>query len=201
MADTTTVQPVGEVAGAQLIEVADRAILAGLRNRRPHVPGPSELHTDLHQTLGVFVTLTVREQLNGCIGSIEGDEPLAVSVARHAWSAAFADPRLPALRWSDYEHLDIEVSVLSPLSAIPSGTRTDLLGELRPGVDGLLIRAGMRRAVFLPSVWGQLPSAEAFVEHLFGKAGLAPNSWPDDLHASRFTAQKIGRVDREGEQG
>ena len=64
---------------------------------------------------------------------------------------------------------------------------------LDPGVDGLLIAAGARTAVFLPSVWEQLPSPETFLTHLFHKAGLDLASWPDDLRAFGFTAEKFGR--------
>lgn len=199
MGEAATIRPVSAIAGEQLLDVADRVIVAGLDHRRPLVPDPSGFHVDLHQELGAFVTLNVRGQLNGCIGSIEGVEPLGLAVARHAWSAAFSDPRLPPLRRVDYAHLDIEVSVLSPLSALPADARNDLLGALRPGVDGLLIGAGSRRAVFLPSVWEQLPSADMFVDHLFRKAGLAPDVWPDDLRAQRFTAQKIRRDDGDAE--
>ncbi len=83
--------------------------------------------------------------------------------------------------------------MLSPLSPLPAQSQDELLGALRPGVDGLLIGSGLRRAVFLPSVWDQLPSADRFVEHLFRKAGLAPDVWPRDLRAHRFSAQKIRR--------
>jgi AmmeMemoRadiSam system protein A len=187
-------RPVGDAAGEQLVDVADRVIVAGLDGRRPVVPDLTGLHADLHQRLGSFVTLTVRGQLNGCVGSIQGVEPLATAVARHAWSAAFADPRLPQLRRSEYDHLEIEVSVLSPLGAMSAGSLTELVDGLRPGTDGLLIGAGARQAVFLPSVWDQLPEPAEFVGHLFRKAGLSPTEWPDDLRAHRFAAQKIHRI-------
>lgn len=194
MSEPATIRPVGTAAGAQLVEVADRAIVAGLDGRRPTVPDPSDLHPDLCQRLGAFVTLHVCGELNGCIGSIEGAETLGVAVARHAWSAAFADPRLPPLRPSDYRQLEIEVSVLSPLAPLPAESHTELIAALRPGVDGLLIGAGTRRGVFLPSVWNQLPSAESFVERLFLKAGLDPAIWSDDLRTHRFEAQTINRT-------
>jgi len=200
LAEAEAIKPVTEAAGKLLVEVADRAIVAGLDDRRSLGSDPSELHADLRQRLGTFVTLTVRGELNGCIGSIESDEPLGVSVARHAWSAAFADPRLPPLGWSDYEHLDIEVSILSSLTTIPVDSRAELVNALRPGTDGLLIGAGARRAVFLPAVWDQLPSPADFVEHLFRKAGLSPTLWPGDLRASRFIAQKIRRTDTDAER-
>jgi len=176
-----------------LLDVAERAILDGLDHRHPTLPEPEALPTELRRPIGSFVTLNVHGELNGCIGSIETGEPLGVSVARHAWSAAFTDPRLPALRRIDYEHLDIEISILSPLAETRADTRTMLIGSLRPHVDGLLITAGARKAVFLPSVWEQLPAAETFLSHLFHKAGLDPQSWPSDLQAFVFTAEKFGR--------
>jgi AmmeMemoRadiSam system protein A len=186
-------RPLGADHTDLLLDIAERAIVDGLRNVRPTVPTPDELPGELHRPVGTFVTLNVHGQLNGCIGSIETDEPVGVSVARHAWSAAFTDPRLPALRWVDYEHLDIEISLLSPLAPIAAPSREALLDALEEGVDGLLIAAGSRRAVFLPSVWEQLTSAESFLAHLFHKAGLPPASWPDDLRAFVFTAEKFGR--------
>ena len=192
-------RPLGTDHTDLLLDIAERAIVDGLRNVRPTVPTPDELPDELHRPVGAFVTLNVHGQLNGCIGSIETDEPVGVSVARHAWSAAFTDPRLPALRWVDYEHLDIEISLLSPLAPIDAPSREALLDALEPGVDGLLISAGSRRAVFLPSVWEQLASAETFLAHLFHKAGLPPDSWPHDFRAFVFTAEKFGRragVDR-----
>lgn len=191
MSESTTIRPVGAAAAEQLLEVADRSIVAGLDGRRAVGPDESDLHPDLHQRLGAFVTLKVRDELNGCIGSIDGAETLGVAVARHAWSAAFADPRLPALRRSDYPQLEVEVSVLSPLAPLAAESHTDLITTLRPGIDGLLIGAGTRRGVFLPSVWNQLPSAERFVDGLFIKAGLDPATWPDELRAHRFVVQKI----------
>jgi len=177
----------------QLLDIAERSIVDGLGNLRPTVPTLDELPGELRRPVGAFVTLNVHGRLNGCIGSIETDEAVGVSVARHAWSAAFSDPRLPALRWVDYDHLDIEISLLSPLAPIVASSRDALLDVLEPGVDGLLIAAGSRRAVFLPSVWEQLPSPETFLVHLFHKAGLDPATWPDDLRAFGFTAEKFGR--------
>lgn len=180
-------------SGALLLDIAERSIVEGLRNRRPTLPDVARLDADLRRAVGAFVTLQVRGELNGCIGSIETDQPLGVSVARHTWSAAFADPRLPSLRRDDYEHLDIEISILSALEPIPADSRADVLDTLRPGVDGLLLTAGARHAVFLPSVWEQISSAEMFVAHLLHKAGLVPTSWPRDLRAFVFTAHKIAR--------
>lgn len=193
LSDFNTAQPINETTSELLLQIAERSIAEGFDNRRSTIPGPAHLPADLQKPLGSFVTLTVRGELNGCIGSLETDEPLGSSVARHAWSAAFSDPRLPQLRPADCEHLEVEISVLSALDSIPADSSDDLLDSLRPGVDGLLIASGRQQAVFLPSVWEQISSAEMFVTHLFSKAGLAHSSWPADLEAFVFTAQKIRR--------
>jgi AmmeMemoRadiSam system protein A len=186
-------EPLEAAQQTWLLDAAERAILDGLDHRRPTLPDPEALPPELRRPIGSFVTLNVHGRLNGCIGSIETAKPLGVSVASHAWSAAFGDPRLPALRRSDYEHLDIEISVLSPLAETPADSRSRLIESLRPHVDGLLLVAGARRAVFLPSVWEQLQAADTFLARLFHKAGLDPQSWPSDLQAFVFTADEFGR--------
>jgi AmmeMemoRadiSam system protein A len=176
-----------------LLDIADAAIREGLIGNNPSMPELDGLPSSLAAPMGVFVTLTVDGELNGCIGTVEADEPLARSTARHAWSAAFDDPRLPKLRASDYEKLAIEVSVLSPVQAVESGSREEVMRRLRPGVDGLLLGTRHSRAVFLPSVWEQLPDRSDFVDHLLRKAGLSGGSWPEGVRAWCFTATKLLR--------
>ena len=84
--------------------------------------------------------------------------------------------------------------MLSPLAPVPAGSRADLLGKLRPGIDGLVIAAGRRHhGVFLPAVWDELTEPSVFLDHLLLKAGLDPRSWPPGVRAWLFTAEKFGR--------
>ncbi len=174
--------------------IADRAIVAGLEHGGdgPPLPERRDVPPSLWRSSGSFVTLHVDGALNGCIGAIETDEPLARDVARHAWSSAFEDPRLPMLTRADYVRLSIDISVLSPLAPLPAGSSGELIEALRTGVDGLLIEAGRSRAVFLPAVWTMLPSPKEFVSQLFRKAGLDPDTWPVDLRAWRFVTDHFG---------
>jgi uncharacterized protein len=181
-----------------LLHIADTAIADGLLGRPPSAPTVEHLPPALREHRGIFVTLTVDATLNGCIGSIAGIEPLGHGSARHAWSAAFADPRLPALRPHHYDRLLIEVSVLSPLTTLTATSRRDVLDQLRPA-DGLVIAADRHhQAVFLPAVWDQLPEPAAFLDHLQLKAGLPPGQWPASMRAWRFSAEKFAR--HSGEQ-
>jgi len=176
-----------------LFDVANAAILDGLEGRQPRLPDAGPLPEALRRAQAAFVTLTVDGALNGCIGDIDGDEPLALAVARHAWSAAFTDPRLPPLRAEQHEHLTIEISLLSEFVPAPATSRAELLAALRPHVDGLIVSAHGRRALFLPAVWEQLPRADDFVDHLLAKAGLSASRWPTGLAAETFTATRYSR--------
>lgn len=177
----------------RLIDLADEAIVAALAGRTAPSPDLSSLPLALGQHRAVFVSLHVDGELNGCIGAIDADEPVAHAVPRLAERAAFADPRLPPLQPGDYTELHIEVSLLSATTPIVARRRRALTSQLRPGIDGLLLRAGHRQGLFLPVVWQQLPDPDDFVDHLLAKAGIHPRSWPTDLEAERFTTQVRGR--------
>ncbi len=173
-----------------LADVGVRAALAG-------DPSPSIVEATLVPALrepcGVFVTLEVAGELNGCIGTVQPVEPLGVAVARLAWSAALADPRLPPLTAADYPSLEIKLSAIGPLEPLPAASEAEVVGGLRPGVDGLVIRRGADHATFLPAVWPKLPDPLAFVRHLEAKMGLRPGRWPSGMQAWRYTATEYRR--------
>ena len=172
-----------------LFELADAAIRGGLEGDRFALPDLTALPEDLHEPAAVFVTLAVQGELNGCIGSMEPKDPLGVAVARRAYDAAFDDPRLPNLTWRDYEHLSVEISILTPMEELHVTSEEELLVVLRPGVDGLFIESGPRRATFLPAVWDDLPDPRTFLDHLYAKAGL--RAWAPGLRTFRYEAEKL----------
>jgi AmmeMemoRadiSam system protein A len=187
-------EPVLEPADLDLLfDMADASIANGLQGRTPRLPDVATLPEPLRRRQHAFVTLTVDGALNGCIGDIEGDEPLARAVAHHAWAAAFTDPRLPPLRPEEYERLLVEISLLSDMVPVAAASRHELLAVLRRHVDGLVVSALGRRALFLPAVWEQLPRPAEFLDHLLVKAGLAPGSWPVGMTTHTFTAARFAR--------
>ena len=146
----------------------------------------------LRAPAATFVTLRRQHELLGCIGTLEPIRPVATDVDHNAASAAFADPRLPAVTWSDYESLSIKISVLGPIVPLDVPNLTVLERMVRPGIDGLLIRDGHRRGTFLPSVWEQVPDISSFLSLLWEKAGLAPGSWPSELRVSCYQTVEFG---------
>lgn len=174
---------------AQLFALADASMRRGLDGGRFEAPDVASLPEELRRPAAVFVTLEVRGQLNGCIGSLEAEDPLGVAVARRAYDSAFHDPRLPRLTWRDYDDLSMEISILTPMEALEVASEEELIAVLRPGIDGLLIEAGGRRATFLPAVWDDLSDARAFLAHLYAKAGLP--GWVPGLRVWRYQAEKL----------
>jgi AmmeMemoRadiSam system protein A len=176
----------------KLVDLALASVRRGLDGDGPMHVDTASLPPELAEQHGVFVTLLVDDELNGCVGTLFPTEPLGAAVSRLAWDAAFADPRLPRLRWSDYERLFVKISLLSPLQPLPPVTFDQLISSLRPGVDGLLIRIEGRQATFLPAVWEKLPDARAFVRQLELKAGVPAGYWPSSAEAFTYTAREFG---------
>jgi uncharacterized protein len=130
-----------------------------------------------------FVTLERSGALRGCVGTLEAIYPLYDDVRRNA-VRAMRDPRLPPVTTDDWPELDVKVSVLTVPELLPVTRRAELLAALRPGIDGLIITDGRRRATFLPAVWAKLPDPEQFLDALFTKAGFV--EWPDGLVVRRY---------------
>jgi AmmeMemoRadiSam system protein A len=131
----------------------------------------------MRENHGVFVTLTKKGQLRGCIGYLDAREPVTEAVRHNAVNAAFHDPRFSPVKASELKDIDIEVSILSDPEALSYTDAGDLLVKLRPGIDGVIIRSGYHSATFLPQVWDQLPDKREFLAHLCLKAGLPSNEW------------------------
>jgi len=177
--------------GAALLGIAARSIAHGLAHDRPVPVALEAVPEELRARGAAFVTLKRNGHLRGCIGSPEAHRPLAADVAENAYRAAFKDPRFPRLGPDERDGLDLSVSVLTAPEPMRFSDQNDLLAQLRPGEEGLIIADGPARALFLPSVWEQLPRAETFLAHLKRKAGLATDHWSAAFRAQRFAAAEV----------
>ncbi|MBO6520313.1 MAG: AmmeMemoRadiSam system protein B [Rhodospirillales bacterium] len=178
--------------GTHLLALADRSIRFALEHGKPMSLDLKAEPAALQAQGASFVTLkTAAKQLRGCIGSPMAHQPLALDVAANAYKAAFKDPRFNPVSADEYETLHLSISVLSPQAPMEIRDEADLIAQLRPGIDGLVIADGGRRALFLPAVWEQLPDPKLFLAHLKRKAGMAENHWSDGFRANRFIAEEI----------
>lgn len=155
---------------SELLAFVRGVIESELMNTEPPSPPPVR---HLSEQRACFVTLhDMAGNLRGCIGNIEAFEPLSDNLVRNACNAAFSDPRFPPLDPEELGEISIELSILTPPEPVADPTKF-VIGE-----DGIILRQGMRGAVFLPQVapeqgWDQ----ETTLAYLSGKAGLPADGW------------------------
>ena len=152
-----------------LLESARKAITAELSGEKAVYDPPTKT---LETKCGAFVTLHKHGQLRGCIGNLARTKPLYVTIRDMAYASAFEDPRFTPLSEQELEEINIEISVLSPMTKIESAD------EIKIGEHGIFIKLGFRSGTFLPQVaveqkWG----VKELMENLCLKAGVDTNSW------------------------
>lgn len=175
----------------QLLNLAAASIKYGLEHHTPLPLNPADYPAALQQIRASFVTLSIDGQLRGCIGSLEAHRPLVVDVVGNAYAAAFRDPRFNPLQAHEYPQLHYHISVLNPPSPMQFDSEADLIAQLRPGIDGLILEDLGRRGTFLPSVWESLSRPAEFLQQLKIKAGLSPGHWSSSLSIKRYTVEDI----------
>jgi len=160
-----------------LLRLARQALEAAVR-KQPEPKLDEQILTSKLKAPGAsFVTLTVKGMLRGCIGTLQPYQGLADDVCEHAVAAGLQDFRFPAVTPEELEHIEIEVSRLTTPQPLHYSTPESLVAQLRPGIDGVVLRDGMRRATFLPQVWEKLSDPVEFLEHLCAKMGADPGAW------------------------
>lgn len=138
------------------------------------IPEISDLPEKLKEPKGAFVCFHKGGNLRGCIGMIEGREPLHITIQSMAIQAAFSDPRFCPLEPSELDQIDMEISVLTPLQRITDPALIEI------GKHGVLIRRGYYSGLLLPQVatdndWDR----QQFLEWTCKKAGLPNDAWQD----------------------
>ena len=166
-----------------LLDWARQAMAAALAGSAAALREEAAVPSDrLRQPGAAFVSLHKQGQLRGCVGLPQAREPLYLTVAEAAISAALHDPRFPPVEAEELPALEIEISVLSPLFPIQPE-------QVVPGEHGLLVTEGFYRGLLLPQVarehgWDR----ERFLEETCLKAGLERAAWKRGVKLEAFTA-------------
>jgi len=167
-----------------LVELARQAITARFDPKVTLPPCPND---SLAENRGAFVTLTINGMLRGCIGRIEATDPLWNIVAEMAVAAAFKDPRFPPLTREEFDRVEIEISVLSPLAPVND------VSEIVIGRHGLYIRKGPFSGLLLPQVASSRNwDVTTFLQETCRKAGLKADDWQHDAQLFMFSAEVFG---------
>ena len=163
--------------------MAHESILSALEDREItcFTPPPR-----LSEPRGAFTTVYSNHQLRGCVGYPTAVLPLYRTVIETARAAAFDDPRFVPVALEEAPHLQISISILSPVEPI-------LAEGVIVGRHGLIISQYGRRGLLLPQVpvehgWDRI----AFLEQTCRKAGLALDAWNSGATIEAFTAEVFG---------
>ncbi len=144
-------------------------------------------HPLLSEKIATFITLTINNELRGCIGSLKPNNKLIDDIIANAKSAAFEDPRFPPITTSQYLRCTIEISILTPAQKIEYSSIEDLREQINIGTDGVILSHDGQSATFLPQVWSELPQFDDFFAALCNKASLSSPCFY--VHPEIFTYQ------------
>lgn len=156
-----------------LIKLAYHSISNYILAGRYNSDLPEKPDTALQKPYGAFVSIYVKGDLRGCIGTFEEDEPLYKNVQKMAIAAVSRDFRFQPINRNELEELELEISVLTPRKLIHD------ISEIKIGRHGIYIIKGFHRGTFLPQVAvEQKWTVEQFLEHCARyKAGLDWDDW------------------------
>ena len=175
----------------QLKELTEASIENGLKYGRAINVDINDLADDLMVARATFVTLKKQGELRGCIGMLEARRALAIDIAENSFAAAFSDPRFPPLQRQELDQISIHLSILSPASEITCQSEMELITQLRPGIDGLILDDGRHRATFLPSVWESLSEPVVSIGQVNSKIEFFVYYWSEDIRAYRYTTESF----------
>lgn len=165
----------------QLLKLARASLGHGLLSGVALPVALQEWSAHLCEPAATFVTLRRSGRLLGCIGSLEACRPLVRDIAENAYAAGTSDPRFAPLRSTELAQIGMEISVLTPPQVLSAASEGELLSQIQPGVDGLILEWQGRSSTFLPAVWRQLPRPRDFLRQLRLKAGLESEFWARGL--------------------
>ena len=127
---------------------------------------PAALMPEMETKAGVFVSLKIKGQLRGCIGTFQPTtENVAEEIIQNAISAATRDPRFPPVSEGELGDLEYSVDVLSEPEKIKSRK------ELDPKKYGVIIKSGERKGLLLPDLEG-VNTVDEQVSIVSMKAGI-----------------------------
>ncbi len=163
---------VDEAERDALLELARLAIAVAVGAEAPDLLDAACHVVPGERRAAAFVTLTEDGRLRGCMGSVNPEAPVWMSVMEAAGWAARSDPRLRPVQPAELDRLEVSVSILGPLVPLIAPE------AFRLGIDGIVVRRGRQRGLLLPEV-GERPdmAQRAMLAVASEKAGLPRDAW------------------------
>ena len=177
----------------EILQIVEKSLLAAVKNNEVYSPERNNYNDVLFNKGASFITLEKNNHLRGCIGSLFPTNAIAKDLAQNTFSAAMNDSRFSSVKEDELKDITFKISLLTSFEKIEFKSYEDLLNQIRPKIDGLLIKDGERQGLFLPSVWKDIPSKKEFLTELKIKAGLSPSYWSDNIEIFKFRTVEISK--------
>lgn len=175
-----------------LLTLAWQSIANGIKTGKPLKIDVARYPADFAELRATFVILEYKHSPRGSFGSLRPIRSLAEDVCENAFAAAFCDRHFPSVTDMELEELQIQIDLLSPLQNMVFSSEVELIGQLRPHIDGLVLEDGARHACLMPAHWKTFNNPMLFLQQLKKKAGLPVTYWSKNVKVSRFTIENIG---------
>lgn len=158
-----------------LLTIARNTMVTYVKERMIPKVEDTGFSANLVMKAGAFVTLRKNGELRGCIGRFSSDIPLYQLVQQMSVASATEDNRFLPVTPDETGHIDVEISVLSPMKRVYSPD------DIILGRHGIYIKKGMYSGTFLPQVATETGwSKEEFLGHCSrDKAGIGWDGWKD----------------------
>lgn len=140
----------------------------------------------------LFVSWHLGDRLLGCIGTLQEHDTLLAAVQHYSVQAGMHDPRVPAMPPETLPRARVDISVLGEPRELDAVGIASIEAAIVPFEHGVILRRGLRRAVFLPVVWDKLPDRREFLHALARKAGIDLDREGHDVRAQVFEVESFG---------
>jgi len=163
--------------GEILVRIARAAVTEYLKTENKIIL-QEEFKSKFSYNSGVFVTLSKKENLRGCIGFPTPVKKLYQSLVDAAIASATEDPRFPPVQYEELNDISFEITVLTIPEEVKVTNHHEYLNKIKVGRDGLIVKWEFGSGLLLPQVpveygWNE----EEFLNHTCEKAGAPPDCW------------------------
>ena len=139
-----------------LLEVARQSITEVLEaSRHIDVKQLKNEHPILNEKIATAVTLYLDNEVRAHHSSLHPEKSLLDDLIYNAKIAAFESALYPPITTSQYLHVSIQVSLLTPLKELDYQDIDSLLTQITPHTDGLIMSYKGRESYIFPDAWSK----------------------------------------------
>ena len=150
-----------------LLDFVRKVMLCRLAKTDP--PDMPQYSRTLLGNYGCSIALHRDGKMLGMVSQMAGNQALPVVLTVNATKLT-ADEKHP-ITVDDVVNGQLEIGVITPSTKLSYQSLPELYSQLKPGIHGVVLRAGGKSAGFVPVVWKTVQTPEAFMGALCKRCG------------------------------